>query len=303
MIMSIKEVLKKSTIVLKSYSVLREAYYKTLTSISPKLNVKARYKSVHKKELDLNNPKTFSEKLLWLKLNRYNYDPQVIQCADKVLVRDYVKDCGCEDILNELLGVWDTPDEIPWDELPQRFALKWNFGAGMNIICKDKDTLNRQTVVAQMKKWGKSKSWLDHAELQYKYIPKKILCEKFIECPDQAVIPDYKVYCFNGKPQAILVMHDRGQTVKGEFFDTQWESLPTPEKYEKPTIPTPKPECLHRLLEISEKLSAPFPFVRCDFYIVGRKIYFGELTFTPASGLYTSETTIHGKSMADFLEI
>ena len=302
MIMDIKDALKKNGVVLKVYSVLRREYFKSLTRISPVLNVKARYKSVHKKELDLEKPKTFSEKLLWLKLNRYNKDPLVVQCADKYRVREYIKSCGYEDILNDLLGVWDTPEEILWDELPQQFALKWNFGAGMNIICKDKDALNRDKVVAQMKTWGKSKCWLDHAELQYKYIEKKIICERFIACSEE-VIPDYKVYCFNGEPQAILVMHDRGQTVKGEFFDTQWKNLPTPEKYEKPAVPTPKPECLARLLEIAEKLSAPFPFVRCDFYIVGNKIYFGELTFTPASGLYTSETTIHGKSMSDFLKI
>ena len=216
--MGIKSVLKKSDVFLKTYSALHREYFKILTTISPTLNAKARYKSVHKKKLNLKNPQNFNEKLLWLKLNRYNKDPLVVQCADKVAVRDYIKDCGYADILNELIGVWDCPCQIPWDELPQKFALKWNFGAGMNIICKDKDVLNRQEIIAQMKEWGKSKCWLDHGEMQYKYIDKKILCEKFIECPDQAVIPDYKVYCFNGKPQAILVMHDRGQTVKGEFL-------------------------------------------------------------------------------------
>ena len=302
MSMGIKEILKKAGVG-KVYSVLRSTYFRTLTRISPTLNNQARYRSVFGKSPDLKNPRTFNEKLLWLKLNRYNKDPLVVQCADKVAVRDYIKDCGYEDILNEVIGVWDCPCQIPWEELPRKFALKWNFGAGMNIICKDKNAMDRNQVVDQMKQWGKSKCWLDYAEMQYKYIDKKIICERFIECTDQEVIPDYKVYCFNGKPQAILVMHDRGQTVKGEFFDTAWEALPTPKKYVLPDVPTEKPECLSRLLEISEKLSSPFPFVRCDYYIVGNQIYFGELTFTPAAGLYTSETTVHGKPMEDFLEL
>ena len=285
------------------YRSMRETMYRIATVISPALNTKMRYHEKFGEKPDLKSPKTFNEKLLWLKLNRYMRNPLVIQCADKYRVREYITACGYGDILNDLLGAWDSPEEIPWNDLPEQFALKWNFGAGMNVICHDKSALDPKIVIEQMKKWGKQKCWLSHSELQYKYIDKKIICERFIECADQAVIPDYKVYCFNGHPQAILVMHDRGKTVKAEFFDADWNALPTPDKYQAPDVPTEKPECLSRLLEISRKLSEPFPFVRCDFYIVNEKIYFGELTFTPAGGLHTSETTVHGQSMADLLDI
>ena len=121
---------------------IEQAYYALLTIISPTLNTKVRYKKAFHKKLNLKNPTTFNEKLLWLKLKNYIKNPLVIQCADKYAVRDYIKDCGYEDSLNELIGAWEKPSDIPWNELPEQFVLKWNFGAGMNIICKDKSKLD-----------------------------------------------------------------------------------------------------------------------------------------------------------------
>ena len=294
---------KNNSLIRRMYSRVLKFVFSTATKISPKLNTKLRYRYTFKKKLNLNNPKTFNEKLLWLKLNKYNKDPLVIKCADKFLVREYIKECGLEDTLNPLIGVWDNAEDIPWENLPQKFALKWNFGAGMNIICKDKNALDKKQVISQMKAWSKNKCWLGYSEMHYKYMPRKIICEEFIEC-EEAVIPDYKVYCFHGEPKAILVMHCRGSSaMKTEFFDSEWRKLETSKKYGEPEAPTPKPQCFDRLMEISRILSKPFPFVRCDFYIVGNKIYFGELTFTPAGGMHTSQTKIDGKDMTDFLDL
>jgi hypothetical protein len=130
------------------------------------------------------------------------------------------------------------------------------------------------------------------------------VCEEFLEHPEKDTIPDYKIYCFHGKPEAILVMYDRGkEKITAEFFDKDWNALENPSKYLSPVKKTPKPVCLSRMLEAAEKFSAPFPFVRCDFYVLGEKFYFGELTFTPAGGMYTSKTTINGRDMADYLHI
>lgn len=296
--MSIKSGLKKV------YRILREQIYCLATYISPTLNTSMRYRKVFGKKLNLHNPQSFNEKLLWLKLNRYNNDPLVIQCADKYLVRDYIKQCGCEGILNDLIGIWDHAKDIPWNTLPEKFVLKWNFGAGMNIICTDKSKYDFDDVVTQMNKWEHNKCWLSHSEMQYKYIPRKIICERYLEYEKGRTIPDYKVYCFHGQPKAILVMQDRGQgNVKSEFYDTDWNILDNSGKYSAPATATPKPICFDRLLNISAKLSKPFPFVRVDFYVIGEDIYFGELTFTPAGGLYTSQTKIDGKEMAEFLHI
>ena len=133
---------------------------------------------------------------------------------------------------------------------------------------------------------------------------KRIICEEFlIDNDNPDVIPDYKVYCFHGEPKAILVMHDRGHGIKSEFFDTKWELLENTEKYQRPEHMTPKPHCFDEMIEVSKKLSEPFPFVRCDFYVVNGKLYFGELTFTPAGGLYTSSTKIDGKDMSEYLHV
>ena len=178
--MGIKGALKKSKWIISCYGRISEARFKLLAAISPTWNTKARYKAAFGKKLDLSNPQTLNEKILWLKLNRYMKHPLVIQCADKYRVREYIKSCGCEDILNELYGVYKKPADIPWDELPNEFVLKWNFGAGMNIICLDKSQMNRDEVIRQLKKWGRRKVWLTHSEMQYKYAPKRIVCEKLI---------------------------------------------------------------------------------------------------------------------------
>lgn len=294
----------RNSIIFQLYKKIRRSVFSVSTILSPTLNTKLRYRSVFKRPLNLKNPQTFNEKLLWLKLRKYNKDPLVIQCADKFLVRDYVKKCGCEEILIKLIGVWDSAKDIPWDDLPNKFVLKWNFGAGMNIICEEKNCLERTEVVKQMERWKRSKCWLSHSEMQYKYIPKKIICEEYLENRNGSVIPDYKVYCFHGQPRAILVMHNRGQgQITTEFFDTEWNSLDNSNKYYSPEKTTSMPKCLNELIEYAKRLSQPFPFVRCDFYVLDDTIFFGELTFTPAGGLYTSQTKINGKDMTEFLHI
>ena len=282
---------------------ISKSVYCVATLISPKLNTKLHYRRAFKKKLDLNNPKTLNEKLLWLKLNKYMKDPLVIQCADKYAVRDYIKDCGCEEILNDLIAVYDSPEEIDWDALPEKFVLKWNFGAGMNIICDDKSKLDKEATLKQLKKWGKCKFWLHNSEMQYKYAPKKIICENYLKDDFREVLTDFKVYSFHGEPQAILVMNDRGGQIKAEFFDSNWNALESGSKYCKPKVSTERPVCFSQMLHVTRKLSKPFPFVRCDFYVVNDKLYFGELTFTPAGGLYTSQTKINGKEMTDFLDL
>ena len=178
--MNIKQSLKKYRFILYMYVVMKKIYFNMLTLISPELNTRIRYKQVFHKELDLNNPKTLNEKICWLKLKCYAKDPLVIQCADKYRVREYVEKSGCGDILNKLYEVYDSVDDIIWENLPNQFVLKWNFGAGYNIICTDKSKVDKHQTIQTLKKWGKSKCWLDYSEMQYKYIPKKIICERLL---------------------------------------------------------------------------------------------------------------------------
>jgi len=177
----LKKKLKKIGWIRELYHRLYEFFFRMLCVINPEWNAKLRYKTVFNKMPNLDDPQTWHEKINWLKLYRYNDDPLVVKCADKYLVRDYVKECGCGDILNELYGVYDSPEDINWDELPNRFVMKWNFGAGYNFICTDKSKENKEDVIALFKKWGKEKYWLSHAEMHYSLIDKKIICERLLD--------------------------------------------------------------------------------------------------------------------------
>lgn len=268
-----------------------EFFSKGLTLISPKLNTKVIYWGKFHKFLDLDNPQTLDEKIQWLKFNTYYKNPLVTQCADKYAVREYVKDCGCEEILNELIGVYDKVEEIPWDTLPKQFVIKWNFGCGENLIVFDKDKLDIQEAKKQLKKWYKTRNtfYLTYSEMQYKGIPPKLICEKLIETEDGGLPVDYKFYCFNGKAEFVLTCLGRGEAghkTQFYFFDRNWnlKRINKASKEAPSDFTLPKPQNIDQLFDYAERLSKPFPFVRADFYLEKGKITFGELTFTPGGG-------------------
>lgn len=273
------------------YNSFSRSYKRLLTIISPRLNTKVVYRTKFKKSIDLEHPKTLDEKIQWLKLNTYRRDPLINQCADKYRVRDYVVKCGCGEILNELFGVYDSVNEIPWEDLPNQFVLKWNFGCGQNLIVKDKSQLDIESAKKKMKKWYRLRNrfYLTYSELQYKGIPPKILCERLIETEDGSLPVDYKLYCFNGVPHCVLVCSKRGEMEHGAqyyFFDKDWNLL----RYNKrgkdapADFTLPKPKGIERVFDYAAKLSKPFPFVRSDFYLENGNVIFGELTFTPCGG-------------------
>ncbi len=277
-----------------------------VTRISPDLNIKLRYFLTHKRLFPAKNPQTFVEKLLWLRMNYYNNSPLVIQCADKVGVRDYVEKNGYGHYLNDIHGIYDSVDDIDWDKLPQRFAMKWNFGASYNIICSDKSALDIEKTKETMKKWGKTEYYLPYAEMQYKYCKKKILVEKYLDT-EQGFLPyDYKLYCFNGKCRAILFIADRDNTEekKGAFFSPAWDYLGLPGyRYKEfDTLPQ-KPESLEKMIECAEVLSKGIPFVRVDFFEYNKEPIFGEMTFTPASGLKPAQIDLDGKDMGEYIDL
>ena len=264
-------------------------FYYTLSSISPNLTSRILYWRKFKRPLDLREPKTLNEKIIWLKLNQYNHNPLVTQCADKWRVREYVRSAGWGNILNESYGVWDSARCIPWERLPQAFVLKCNHGCGYNLICTDKKMLDIDGSTRRLEKWLRTDFWRYYAEVQYREIPKRIVCEKFLG--DGERLPrDYKVYCFHGRPQYILVCDGReNDRPRFYFFNADWRFCPiTLDGLAVPAdFSIDKPANLEEMLACSSDLSAPFPFVRVDFYDVDGKLIFGELTFTPAGGLDT----------------
>lgn len=274
--------------------VLHDIYWKLYeggvsirTMISPTSSTKYLYKKRFNKKINLDDPKSFNEKIQWLKLNTYNNNPTITQCADKYAVREFVKEKGCEELLIPLIGVYTNVNEIDWNNLPEQFVLKCNHGCGYNLICTDKDKLNIEEEIKTINKWMKDDYWKHRAEVNYKYIPKKIIIEKFIENNGKQ-IEDYKFYCFNGKVIYTMVCCEReDKHAKYYFYDRDWNLIP----FSKDALRVDenfaicKPKLLDKAIEYAEILSSPFPFVRTDLYILDDKIYFGELTFTPAGGL------------------
>ena len=281
---------------------LRELFRKAMgiiSNFSPTLNSKIYYFVKLHKKLDLKNPKTFNEKLMYLKLNKYGNDELVTKCADKYKVREYIEDNGCKEILNELIDVYDSVDEIDFDKLPNKFVLKCNHASGYNIICDDKSKLDIKDTKKKLKKWMKSDFWKYGSELQYRGIEKKIVCEKFLDSEDKNAIADFKIYCFNGKPKLCLICIERNLGKPKKYFvDKDWNLIPEINNLSEDEIKNfklEKNENLNEMYEYAEKLSKPFEFVRVDFYSYKNKPVFGEMTFTPAGCLskqYSNEASI-----------
>ena len=266
-------------------------FKRCLSLISPELNTKVVYRMKFKKSIDLEHPKTLDEKIQWLKLHTYRNNSLVNQCADKYRVRDYVAKCGCGEILNELYGVYDNVDEVPWAALPNQFVLKWNFGCGQNLIVMDRSKLDIDAAKKKLKKWYRIRNtfYLTYSELQYRGIPPKLICEKLIETEDGTLPVDYKLYCFNGVPHCVLVCSKRGEMEHGAqyyFFDKDWNLLRYNNrgKDAPADFTLPKPEGIEQVFDYAARLSKPFPFVRADFYLEHGEVTFGELTFTPCGG-------------------
>ena len=232
--------------------------------------------------LNLNNPVWFSEKMQWLKI--YDCKDEYHILADKIRVRDYVAKKIGEEHLIKQIGVYNNPEEIPYNSLPNRFVLKCNHDAGSVLICKDKNEFDRKKANAYLAKRLKINFWLEGRENVYKTVVPQILCEEYIG-DDQHVPEDYKIYCFGGEPQFIHVIEGRYQKMRNIFFDTNWNRIYIDgNKDTNEEIITKRPVQLDNMLNLACKLAEGIKFVRVDFYIVHGIIYFGEMTFYPSAG-------------------
>lgn len=258
-----------------------------MSGISPILNSYILYRLFLHRNLHLKNPKRFSEKLMYLKLYEYDNNELVSKCCDKYRVREYIKEKGYEDILNRLYAVYDGVDEIDFNSLPESFVLKCNHGCSYNILCPDKKAIDVKEIKTQLNEWMQEDYWKVFAELNYRPIEKKIICEGFLKDENSDELVDYKFYCFNGKALYVMLCEVDDEGVRRfYFFDRNWQmqELTNDGIYHR-DIKVNKPEHIEEMFEIAEKLSQPFKFVRVDLYYVNKTIYFGELTFTPSACL------------------
>lgn len=243
------------------------------------------YYAVFKEKLDLDNSTSFNEKLQWLKL--HDRRQEYIMMVDKYQVRDYIAQAIGEEYLIPLLGVWDDPEEIDFDALPQQFVLKCNHNSGLGMcICKDKSTLDIPRVKKELKRGLRENYYLTGREWPYKDVPRKIICEKYMTDGKTEGLTDYKFYCFDGQVKAVMLATNR--FVKGktrfDYFDQDFYHLPFTWGLPNSEIPPSKPDEFEKMLEIAETLSKGIPHVRVDLYLSDGHIYFGELTFFDGCG-------------------
>lgn len=218
-------------------------------------------------ELDLDNPKTFNEKLQWLKL--HDRRPEYTIMVDKYKVRDYIAEKLGEEYLIPLLGVWDDPDEIDFNALPNQFVLKCNHNSGLGMcICKDKSKLDIKKVKEELRKGLAQDYYLTGREWPYKDVPRKIICEKYMVDESGYELKDYKFYCFNGKVKLVMINSDRmsNERTKADYFDENFSHLDFTWGYENAKVMPQKPKNFENMKELAEKLANGIPQVRVDFY-------------------------------------
>lgn len=255
--------------------------------ISDELYLKIMYKRVFNKELNLENPSTFNEKLQWLKL--YNRDPKYTEMVDKYEAKKYISGLIGEEYIIPTLGIYDKFDEIDFDKLPDQFVMKCTHDSGSTIVCKDKSKFNKAEAKKKMKKALKNNFFYNGREWPYKNVKPRILIEKYMEDYTGALL-DYKIYAFDGKCEYVMACADRekeNEKTKFIYYDKNWkmkkEFSADGMKYGD-KISLQRPKNLDKMFEFASILSENIPFVRVDFYEANGNLYFGELTFFPSSG-------------------
>ena len=282
------------------YRVRRKCQVMAYNILTPEILSKIYFKIVLKKKLNLENPKSFNEKLQWLKLYYWPQNKDAIVCADKYGVRDYLIEKGYGEYVNDLYGVWSNADDIDWVNLPEQFVLKCNHGCGYNILCPDKSKLNIEETKKQLNKWLKEDFSKFNAEPHYAKIEPRIICEKFLG----GNIVNYNIFCCNGKPIYFSVIEGLGAGTdealtyyyadgrKAEFYSAAY-----PQSHKS------LPDCLGKMKELAEEIAKEFPFVRVDFFEIGGKIVFSELTFTPGGALIPFTPREYDDRLGNLLDI
>lgn len=241
-------------------------------------------------KLNLKNPTSFNEKLQWLKI--YNRHDLQTKMVDKVEAKKYVAELIGEEYIIPTLAVYDTPDQIDFESLPNQFVLKCTHDSGGIIVCKDKSELNQGEVRAKFSRWLKTNYFYQNREWPYKNVKPRIIAEQYMEDESGYELKDYKWFCFNGEPKALFIAADRGmenEETKFDFYDMDFNHLPFTNGHPNASKLPRKPKGFDKMKELAAKLSVGEPHVRVDFYDINGCVYFGELTFYHWSGMVPFE--------------
>lgn len=253
-----------------------------LKKISDKYFLETRYQNVFQKNLNLQNPQTFNEKLQWLKLN--DRKDIYTKMVDKYEAKSYVSKIIGNKYIIPTLGIYNNFDEIDFNKLPNQFVIKCTHDSGGLVIVTDKSKLDIKKAKKKITKSLKRNYYYQGREWPYKNVKPRIIIEKYMKDNKNNSMRDYKFFCFNGNPYCILVCSDRDTDLKETFYDLEWKVMPLKRPNHKLDNSIEKPHSFEKMIEFSKKLSSKNSFLRVDFYEINGNLYFGELTFYPASG-------------------
>lgn len=270
--------------------------FKPFFKLCPVSYVKRQYKYITHHPLDLKNPTRYTAKLQYLRLFVYPKNPRVSLAAGRKGVRGFVKEKGYENLLIPAYGVYDKFDDIDFDSLPKSFVLKCTHACAFNEIVLDKNIWDKKQSKKRFKKWLKTNYGKMTMERHYSPIKPQIIVEKYIGELDSLPV-EYKIHVFNGKARYMYVVTGRGKDIRYNNYYIDWKEFDGAQfnGWKKRPEGVPVPKCWDEMIKISEKLAEEFPFVRVDLYCINEKIYFSEMTFTPAKG-----TLIFDDDKADF---
>ena len=273
-----------------------------LNWVPDKLYLNMIYYTETRSKLNFNNPKSYNEKIQWIKL--YDRNPIYNVLADKYAVREYVREKIGEKYLIPLIAVYDRVDEIEWNSLPEKFVLKCTHGSGSNIICSEKKDLDIIAAKQKLNKWMKKNWFWFGREWAYKDIKPRIICEKYMTDESGIELKDYKIFCFNGEPKLIQVDFDRHTNHQRNLYSLDWEYIDATIKYPNdPSKTINRPTKLAKMLELARKLSENIPHARVDFYSIDDNLYFGEITLYHGSGFERFEPESLGIELGDYIKL
>ena len=259
------------------------------------------------KKLNLKNPKSFNEKLNWSKL--YNRKPEYSMMVDKYAVKEYVSGLIGSEYVIPTIGVWNSPEDIDWNSLPEKFVLKTTHGGGSNgvVICNNKNVFNIDLAKQRLNEGMKMDIYKIWREWPYKNVPKRIIAESYIEPHNEKKdLPDYKFFCFDGEVKALFVATERqtpNERLRFDFFDSDFNPLPFRQGHDHANVLPQKPKHFELMKSIASSLSKGIPHVRVDLYENEDKVYFGELTFFHFAGMVPFEPEEWDYKFGEWLDL
>lgn len=272
--------------------------------LSKKQYISLQYKYITHHKLNWKNPTRYTEKLQYLRYYVYPKNPEVSKCAGRRGVREYLEDLGLGKYLIPIYGIYSNFDEIDFDKLPNQFVMKCTHGSGMNYICYDKSKIDLKDLRNIFNKWLKTNYGKKTVELHYASIKPEIIIEKLMLDNDK-LPTEYKIHVFNGVAKSLYVVTNRNVDIRYNNYYIDWAPFDGSQfnGWKKTDYPLEKPQNFGEMVNLAETLAKKFPFVRVDIYDINGKIYFSEMTFTPAKGTLILDDDKADFEMGEWLDI